>query len=893
MSAGARRWPLFVAVLAFFFVSGGCGLLYQVVWTRKLVLLFGTTSYAVSTVLCIFFLGLAAGSLWGGRIADRARSPLQWYGWIEIAVGLWALAFLLLVRFGEDAVVILLQQFAASRGAGVALRAAMAMALLFVPVALMGATLPLLSKFASHDPRARGLRVGALYSINTLGAVAGCFAAGFVLVPAYGYTRSTLIGAGANIAVGIIALLLARPAAHADTETATPVDVPPLDAATRRLAAYSLAAFALTGFCSLALEVIWTRLLAIIFLGTTYAYTTMLTVLLCGIALGSLAASLAADRLRAPALWLGAALLATGVFTLLQLDGFARMPAALLEGPQADWNASVQQKFWLAAWILFPPTFALGATFPLVVKIVSAGQPRLGRDVGRIYAFNTFGGVAGSLAGGFLLLPWLGAHASMAVLGLMLCVGGAALAVVTPASAVLRGGVLALGATGACAAFWLAPVDVNAALNVGYVPASHQVLSVREGTEGTVVVTEPESEPAGTNRVLWINRVQATATIEKGVKMNRLQGALPLLFDRDPDRVLFMCFGSGITCGTLALSDFERIDAVEISPDVIASAALFEEDNLGVLRRPALQVHIDDGRNYLLTSTENYDFITFEPMPLALAGVSTFYTREYYELCYERMTPGGMTSQWIPLHSLSPDVVKALARTFIDVFPHHCAWFINADLFLIGSNEPLQLDYAKLTGRLQQPELKAALADVGFHDAAELLASFAMDGPALRAFAGEGPVMSDDRPWAEFEAPKLVYAELVDESLLALEPHFTSPLSLLPEGSTTPEIRAGIERRHLARAHDFKGLLDYYGVRMIGGAAYKLFAESLAIDPENWNSKYYIKQIAEQQAPQLIRWEMWDEARELIGTAHKWLPDDPAIAALQAALEAEGRGTAE
>ncbi|MBI1318910.1 MAG: hypothetical protein GC168_08165 [Candidatus Hydrogenedens sp.] len=885
-AAEPRRGPLFPAILAFFFVSGACGLLYQVVWTRKLVLLFGTTSYAVSTVLCIFFLGLAVGSLWGGRMADRVKRPLLAYGYIEIAVGLWALAFLLLVRYGENAVIYVLQNLDVGRGIGVALRASMAMLLLFVPVSLMGATLPLLAKFVNHEPKVRGIRIGSLYGMNTLGAVTGCYCAGFVFIPALGYTQTTLVGAAANIAVGLLALLLSRLSAAAETihEKHGPE---PRPVAAKQMATYALAAFALSGFCSLALEVVWTRLLAIVFLGTTYAYTTMLTVLLCGIALGSLVASIAVDRLRAPAVWLGAALLGTGVFTLFQLQGFAGMPSVILEGPSRDWAASIEQKFWLAAWVLFPPTFALGATFPFVVKIVSFGRPSLGRDVGRIYAYNTFGGVAGSLAGGFLLLPVLGAHVSMVLLAVLLAGGGVALVLVAQGPKPLRAGILGVAGVSALLAFAAAPKDVNTALNVGYVPESHKVLSVREGVEATVVVSEPANEPEGTNRVLWINRVQATATIEKGVKMNRLQGALPLLFDRDPERVLFMCFGSGITCGTLALSGFERIDAVEISPDVIASAPLFAVDNLGVLERPSLHIHIDDGRNYLLTSREQYDFITFEPMPLALAGVSTFYTREYYEHCLARLTPTGMTSQWVPLHSLSPEIVQALVRTFIDVFPHYCAWFVNADLFLTGSPSPLALDYAKLSERLAQPELKAALEKVGFHDPEELIACFAMDEPALRAFAGTGLVMTDDRPWAEFEAPKLVYADLVDQSLKLLAPNYTSPLALFPDSLPEPT-RDAIARRHEARAHDFEGLIEYYGNRTVGGKTYKRFAESLAIDPENWNSKYYIKQIATTQLPQLIRWEMWDDAREMLDAAVRWLPDDPEVQALKAQLDATG-----
>lgn len=881
-----RLLAALLPVLLFFFVSGACGLLYQVVWTRQLVLLFGATSHAVSTVLSIFFLGLGAGSLWGGRFADRVRSPLLWYGVFEIIIGLWAAAFLLLVTQGEAAVVALLQSFAASRGAGIALRALMALVLLFVPVFLMGATLPLLSRQVTAVGRVAGLRIGILYSLNTFGAVAGCAVTGFILIERLGYTQTTLAGAAANIAIGLLAVAMARLQRQQTEPGVVSLDVPPpspVAETARLLPAVVLLAFTLSGFSTLALEVVWTRLLSIIFLGTTYAYTTMLAVLLSGLAAGGMLGAFVADRTRRPALWFAGVLLATGVLALHQLHGFASLPQLLIDATGSDWGGEVRTKFLLAARVLLPPTLALGATFIFAIKAL-ARHGSLGMDVGRIYAFNTFGGVAGSLAGGFLLLPWLGAHNTIVFVAALFCLAGLALVWAAPSGLALRAALTLLTLAGAALALWRAPDDVNTALNLGYVPGRHEVLAVREGTEGTVVVSQPNDEQAGTNRVLWINRVQATASIERGVRMNRLQGVLPHLFDRDVNDVLFMCFGSGVTCGTLALGGFDQIDAVEISPDVLKVAPLFAADNLGVLDRPGLRFHIDDGRNYLLVSQDQYDFITFEPMPLALAGVSSFYTRDYYQLCLEHLAPRGMVSQWIPLHSLSPDVVRSLTTTFLDVFPHYCAWFINADLFLIGSNAPLVLDPEAARARLNHPELQPALGKVGFHDLEEIYGCFIMDETALRAYASGGEVMRDDRPWAEFIAPKLVYARTVHETLADLQAHATSPLPLIAETQRGGDVAARIDLRQRARVHDFEGLKIYYGQPTISSSAFEQFDASLDIDPENFNSKYYMKMIGLQQGERLIAWEMWDEAEKLLARALHRMPADPELTALMESL---------
>lgn len=923
---------LFLATLLFFFVSGACGLLYQVVWTRKLVLLFGTTSYAVSTVLSIFFLGFGAGSLWGGRIADRTRRPLMIYGMFEILIGLWALVFIFLVGAGEEGVAFVLRAAGASRGLGILLRSLLSLAFLIVPVTLMGATLPLLAKFVGSQAKRRGWRIGALYSLNTFGAVAGCALTGFVLLAHYGYTRTTLIGAAANVLVGVLAVMLCRSGkASRETPPETgPVlaDAPGTAAEHPWITRLVVVTFALSGCCALALEVIWTRMLAIVFLGTTYAFTTMLTSLLCGIAAGSAFASAIVDRRRHPIALFGSVEILIGLSCLFLLAGFAWLPDKLAELHRDvgyDWTRTVYVKFLLSFTVLFVPTFFFGMTFPVVVRAATASGSRLGRDVGRLYSANTFGGVVGAVLGGYVLIPLLGVHVGavalscvllaagvvlvlacptlgrlgkgsvLAVVILAVCaalpraasvaapvladtLGGYYMLMTTPTGTVIvalavfvagaaalfalptlhvlrKAGVLALAAAGLVAAWVFLPDDAGHALTRGYIPPNHEELFYREGVEGTVVVVQPENDASGSNRVLYINGVQATASIEKGVKMNRLQGVMPLLFDRDPRDVLFMCFGSGITAGTLGLYDFDRIDAVEIAPDVLEAAPLFEKDNLGIINNPKVNFVVDDGRNFLLTTPNRYDLITFEPMPLALAGVSTFYTQEYYELCRARLKPGGMVSQWIPLHSLSPEVVKALALTFRSAFPEYCAWFVNADLFFVGSDQPLRIDYVQAERRLSNPVIQGALAEVGFTDLPELLTCFFMGKDHVDQFA-QGRIMSDDLPWAEFEAPKLVYAREVAPSLRELAPLYESPLNtmILNGLQNEAEVRDAIDRRYRARIHDLSGVEQYYG-GMVGGDQEAHFKKALSIDPADETARYYLRQVAVQRVAKFLAWK--------------------------------------
>jgi len=888
--AAHRAFAKLLAILAFFFVSGASGLLYQVVWTRKLVLLFGTTSFAVSTVLSIFFIGLGAGSLIGGRLADKSRArPLFLYGLFEVLIGAWALLFIFGIDGAEAAVVGLLRGLSGPRAAGVAVRGLLSGAFLLVPVILMGATLPLLAKFVAGGSETgnnrRGRLIGILYSVNTFGAVAGCAATGFLILPALGYTRTTLAGAAANAAVGVLAMLLSRldaPAAAAEPDGTEPVEQ--MQDKTPDFAVFLVVGvFALSGFCALALEVLWTRLLAILFLGTTYAFTTMLTTLLCGIALGSAFSSAVAVKRRHPVSVLGLIEILFGLSCILMLPVFADLPHRLEEMRREagyDWAGMTRVTFVLSFLVIFVPTFLSGMTFPVVVKTLAGSRNRLGRDVGLLYSANTFGGVVGAIAGGYFIIPLLGAHAGILTLAFILIAAGLALVAACPT----RGGwtkaaIAVTVAALAVVAVWRAPKDVSLALNDAYIPEDHAVIHYREGIEGTIAVSEPKDAPE-TDRVLWINAVQATCAIEKGVKMNRFQGVLPLLFDRDPKNVLFMCFGSGITAGTLGLYDFDRIDAVEIARDVYGAAHLFAADNFDVMNNERVNKIVDDGRNFLLTTPNKYDVITFEPMPLALAGVSTFYTEEYYELCLEHLAPGGLVSQWIPLHSLNPEVVRSLMATFIEVFPEYTAWFVNADLFMVGSNQPLRIDYAGANERLADARISAALQEVGFRDLVELFSSYLMGKENIDKFARGAPVMSDDRPWAEFIAPKLVYERTVDQSLAMLLPLRENPVDILrrdnlpqPEADT---FVAALDKRFAARTKTLDGLALYYG-GSFGTEPEKLFTAALDIDPNDFTAKYYLKEITLARVKTYVRWDEPEKAIAALSEALHYVRDNPEL----------------
>ncbi|MCK5558684.1 MAG: fused MFS/spermidine synthase, partial [Candidatus Hydrogenedentes bacterium] len=616
-------------------------------------------------------------------------------------------------------------------------------------------------------------------------------------------------------------------------------------------------AFAVSGFCALALEVLWFRTLTIVFLGTTYAFTTMLTTFLCGLALGSMYASSMVDRRRHLVSLFGTVEALIGVACIFMLTVYTWLPPILdffKKHYDYEWTNLIAIKFILAFAVLFVPTFLFGMTFPIVVKIVAGGRPELGRKVGRLYGANTFGAVAGSLVAGFVLIGVLGTHRGIELVASVSFGLGILLILVCPTRRLIGRGVLAVAVTLLLAlSLQSRPADMARTLNMSFLPDNESMILYREGVEGTVVISEPVGHVSGSDRTLWINASPASASIHKGVKLYRLEGILPMLFDRHPKNALLMCYGTGVTAGTLSQFDIiERIDAVEISRDVVESSHLFAADNFDVTNDPKLNMILDDGRNFLLTTKNRYDIITFSPMPLALSGVSTFYTREYYQLCLDHLAPGGIVSQWVPLHSLNPDIVRSLVRTFYESFPECSMWFINADVFMIGSDRPLLVDYSLLERRIAPQSVQQELDRVELGDIEELLVSFFMSKDQVDAYSRGASIMTDDRPWAEFVAPKEVYASTVDVSLGELMRFYENPAAILEfRGMTDASVQEATERlnrRYRAHIKDLEGKIAYHGAVAAMGDPAARFKEALAIDPNDLTAPFYIKEIALAQA---------------------------------------------
>jgi spermidine synthase len=752
------RRGLLPTLLLLFFATGACGLVYQQLWVRLLSLVFGVTVYAVSTVLASFFAGLALGSFVAGRLVDRARRPLQWYGVVEILVGVAALGTTAALAGVERVYIGTTSLLPDSVGLLTVVRFVLSFAALLIPATLMGASLPIVVRSALVRTGRLGERVSLLYATNTAGAIAGTLLAGFWLIGERGLTFSFRLAAGVNIAVGLVALLGSR---VWETHRADPDLSPPSPERRRdqslpeRSRLVVLGVFIVSGFVSLGLEVIWFRVLLLYLESTTYAFTIMLATVLAGIALGSY---LVAPLMRLRLDWLKILVIAELALSLVALVSLYFLSKSYAVTDRARdalgfLSSDLQPMLVASGLAILPTTLLFGFAFPIGVRLWSA-SPRdvsdeSGRRVGVFYACNVAAGIGGSIVAGFVLIPALGTRRSLIVLATLLLVSGlVALAVAAPPRVSLAVGGVAV-VVFAMTAITLVPNPWKAALANRF--PGERLLWEEEGPQTTVSI---HASPDARHVIMYLDGKHQANTVPDQVMAHI--GSLPMAVHPDPEAALVIGLGGGATAGGVAAFGYRDVDVVELSDEVVQGARLFFSGvNGDVLDRPNVDVRVDDGRNYMLTTAKKYDVITADIIVPEHAGAATVWSVDYWRVARDALKDDGIMLQWLPARY---DKEYALImRSFLEVFPNATLW--EGGGMLIGSKQPLTLDRAAFERKLEDPEARPALEAVGVTDFESLVARYEAGPDAMRAFVGDGPLLTDDRPRLEYSR----YLDLVPE----------------------------------------------------------------------------------------------------------------------------------
>ncbi len=785
---------LLFALLLFF--SGTAALIYQVLWIRQLSLVVGIEVYSISIAVSAFFAGLAAGSALFGRIADRLKRPLLLYSMLEACVAVAGVGATIALAHAAG-------PFVAIQSRLGALAWLLPFLLVGTPAFLMGGTLPVAVCSLATGSRQIARTGGWVYAANTAGAIAGALLSSFIFLPWLGVRGTSFAAAVFNLAAAGIALALGRHSSSdpADAPGSTQdASDPPSSRSRLALALYTAA-----GGIALGYEVVWSQAMTQFLSTRVFAFSVVLATYLAGLVIGSALYARFSHRIRDTWGLFGLLISAAGVIALLEI---ARLDLWQLQiqfaagklafaATGSEFARMCAQFLTAAIGVVLLPTVLLGAAFPAALRL-AAGSERIGRDVGRVLAFNIIGGIAGTLLTGFLLVPAVGLVRTLSILAIAAaCVGALAVLAGSGVSRKLQWAICILGIIAVPAGF-LTPPDRLARLLLT-TRGGGALIFYQESRAATVAVAQQQAAD-NVFRRLYIQGVSNSGDAMPSLRYMRLQAMLPLIIHRGESKsALVIGFGTGITAGAvLHYPGLQRRVCVELLPAVVRAGEMFPE-NYKAWSDPRMLIRIGDGRQELLRSAERYDLITLEPPPPSAEGVVNLYSTDFYRLASKRMEPDGLFAQWLPLATQNNEDTRSLVRSFLDVFPYATLWTTELhEMLLVGSYSPIELDSVQITSRFNQSDVSTPLQAVGISSPAALLATWVTGRDGLERYAAHARPVTDDYPrieYAPWVRPKEITRTL--PNLLALETDL--PLT----GSDLDDLRGEIATQR-------QGLLDFY-----------------------------------------------------------------------------------
>lgn len=740
-------------ILLIFLLSGAAGLIYEVVWSRQLVLVFGNTTQAVSTILTGFFGGMAIGSFLGGRLADRVRSPLRLYGTIELVLVVVVLATPLTFHLLHEVYRGAYPSLESEPELVALLRFGLAVLALSPATILMGATLPALTRHltaGAHLSRA----FGRLYAANTVGAIVGTLAAGVLLIELLGLTGTLVIGAACSAAAGAAALLLSRrrrsaiPPDRHDIARHFADSAEEVGAVARPRLAIVLAF--VSGLTSLGYQVLWTRLMSSGTGNSTYVFTLILATFLLAIALGALFFSIVRRAIRRSILPIAAAQVLSGIFALVGLVLVISHPSAF---GITDGLVSLRAVALPIVLVVLPATLVMGFTFPASSALLGSDPERTATSAGRLLAANTLGAIVATFAIPFFVIPLIGSPHAVLVLAVVNIGTGLVVALVSAAGGVARliaaGGAVAAGAV--TAAVLVSTANATLDPSDARLIAAHATIFQSAEDE----IASVQAARAGSTLRLLVGGTGMTAlTVDA-----KLMPILPLIARPTSTRALVVAFGMGSGFRASVIAGMQT-EAVELVPSVLKMFGFFYSDATKVLNEPNGRVLVADGRNFIDLSQGSYDIIvTDPPPPIYSSGASVISSLEYYQAGHARLAPGGVMMQWFPFVGGSVDETKAHIRTFRYVFPHVTVAFGPGGhgMFMLGSDAPMTFTDAAIRRVLARPGVLADISSAT-DSPAHTVDAWARLIPSLLwiidakvdQFVGDGPLVTDDRPFSEY-----------------------------------------------------------------------------------------------------------------------------------------------
>jgi len=785
----AYAQPTILLIGLCFIFSGATGLIYEVLWARMLGLVFGATTLAVSTVLAAFMGGLALGSALAGKLGSRIKRPLSAYGWLEIGIAIYAVLVPFLFHWVDNLYAVVWQQFHPGFFAFSLWRFALSCLLLLVPTTLMGATLPVLSAALLNSSGHSSSSVTKLYACNLVGAILGTLAAGFILLPTLGVRTTILVAAAINTIIGLTAVIADRKNKASELVVVeTPSEVAEGEVATGQV--FWLVCALASGFVTISTQVAWTRILSMVIGSSTYAFSIVVALFLIGLAGGAwiIGRTKNTDQLRATMLKVEAI---TAVSLFLSLYVVNRIPDLLvglgLRLQISSWGGLLMLQIMASALLVLVPALLMGMVMPLVLFWASSNKTKAVSLVGRSYAINTIGAIAGAFITGFILIPKTSTKLTIIIASAVcLLVAGYAYEPAASAGDLALRRAISVGLTVALIVVLLikAPPMNLAALSIGAYDSLirvlaqsregikddskgagsdvHKLLMYEEGPTSTVSVRRD----ADTTSMAINGRTNASDSVFD-MPTQVMLAQVPMLVAPKLGNGLIIGFATGVSVGAMLQSPIESVTCVELEPSTVTGSHFFDHVNNQPLNDPRTKLVIDDARTYLRVTPNRYDVIVSEPSHPWVPGVANLFTREFFEMGRSRLSDQGVFVQWLQVYQLSTDSLRSVLATYHNVFPHVMVFRVGGagkgkDLTLVGSNQPLSLKY--LEERLADSRIAKELARVNLNNENDVRTWFVCDETKLGPAVAGAKINTDDNMHIETTVPKEAFKPLLQSN---------------------------------------------------------------------------------------------------------------------------------
>ncbi len=825
-----------LVVGACFFATGAAGLIYEIVWSRMLALLMGNTSYALASLLTAFMGGLALGAWIGGRLAPRGNRGLLVYGCLELGIGLYCLVLPSLIDGADPLFGWIYRNHYSSLVSFNLMQFGVVGLLLVVPTAMMGATLPILVRYLTSRTRGLSGVIGGLYALNSGGAFAGAMLAGLFLLPTLGMRSTHSVAVGVNLLVGSIALgawwALRRQDPESTSNANEPRELESRDRDTDPVFGHGLLliGFGVSGFAAMAYQIAWTRAVTLAIGSSTYAFTLIAGAFILGLALGSALLGWVGDRRWARyALGLVPVLIGfSALFTIARLGDLPIRVTRLLV--EADDFAGLEwDKFREVLLIFLFPTLCMGGLLPIVSRFLADERSGAGRAVGSAYAANAVGTILGSFLAGFVLIPAVGMRTTIVIGGFAsVSVGIAFLYPALASSRSLRFAISSALAFLFIVAVLATPRWENAVLASGPFVRATGWEGVRgDSTDERIRSRMKESEllyyAEGVSTLVTVTRQGPRISLVVGGKPDAFNfattqnwlGHLPMFLRPDAKRVLVVGLGSGTTLGSVqSHPGVESVDSVEISAEVVFAAREFFGGFTGnALDDPRSNLIVGDGRLHLEHTDASYDVVISQPSNPWISGASSLFTEECFAAMRRRLRPGGLACIWFQGFRMPVDNFRTLCRTWSRAFGHASVWTsrIPGEFLFVGSDAPLEVDFAELLAQSRVPAVAAELERLGMTTPAHVMSYLVATDAGLAAIGAEGEVNTDDNSRIEFDTPRELFADHSGAILRLLHAERVDPWEFVRPGREDDEAyreNLRIGRRILADQYELLRALE-------------------------------------------------------------------------------------